>query len=71
MENYDKCLKFNQRSLQLNPDHAYALKGMGNCLVQMGRIEKGIYYLKKSIEKANQVSFRLYVLYLGIPALKV
>ena len=52
MENYDTALDFNRRSLAVVPAGAYALKGMGNCLVRLGHIEKGISFLKQSIEAA-------------------
>lgn len=53
MENYDKCLEFNKLSLKINPDNAYALKGLGNCLVKLGERDKGIASLKKSIKNAS------------------
>jgi radical SAM protein with 4Fe4S-binding SPASM domain len=53
MENYDKCLEFNHLSLKINPLNAYAMKGLGNCLVRMGRRDEGIASLKKSIHMAS------------------
>jgi len=54
LENYEKCLESNRASLQINPNNPYALKGLGNCLARMGKLEEGIEYLKKSIEIATE-----------------
>lgn len=54
MENYDKCLEFNELSLKINPGNPYALKGLGNCLVKMGKTEEGIASLEESIENAPE-----------------
>ena len=53
MEDYKTSLDFNRRSLTIDPTSAYALKGMGNCLVKLGQIDKGITFLKKSAESAT------------------
>lgn len=53
LENYTLCKKFNEKALAIDPDHAYAFKGLGLCFVRMGEVEKGIKLLYQAIELAD------------------
>ena len=41
--------KANEEALKINPDSAYANKGMGLSLGRLGEVDKGIEYLRKVI----------------------
>ena len=47
--NYKKAKMCCEKSLKLVEDNYYALKGLGLCLVRLGKSEEGIASLKKSI----------------------
>jgi len=40
--------------LKINPDSAYANKGMGLSLGRLGELEKGIEYLRKAIALSDE-----------------
>ena len=43
----DRPYGANQKVLRMNPDNAYANKGMGLTLYKLGNVEKGIKLLKR------------------------
>jgi radical SAM protein with 4Fe4S-binding SPASM domain len=47
--NYLDAKKANEEALKINPDSAYANKGMGLSLGRLGEVDKGIEYLRKAI----------------------
>ncbi len=47
--NYQAALEANEKVLQREPNHVYALKGKGLCLARMGNIEEGISNLEKAV----------------------
>lgn len=47
--NYQTALEANEKVLQMEPHHVYALKGKGLCLVRMDNIEEGIKNLEKAV----------------------
>jgi len=46
--------KANEEALKINPDSAYANKGMGLSLGRLGELEKGIEYLRKAIALSDE-----------------
>jgi radical SAM protein with 4Fe4S-binding SPASM domain len=53
LENYIDSKNANIKILVIDPNNAYAYKGLGLCLYKTGELEKGIEYLKKSIALAD------------------
>lgn len=53
LKNFNQCREMNLESLRLDPDNAYAHKGLGIVLAEMGDIERGIASLKKAIQLAD------------------
>lgn len=51
--NLNQCRDMNLESLRLAPANAYAHKGLGIVLAEMGEVEKGIASLKKAIQLAD------------------
>jgi len=49
LEDFELCRDINQMLLNLYPQDAYALKGMGVCLAKLGDIENSVAYLQKAI----------------------
>jgi tetratricopeptide (TPR) repeat protein len=41
---------FCRRALEVRPDHAYALSGLGSCLSKQGRIDEAIAHFERAIE---------------------
>jgi len=52
--NYLDAKKANEEALKINPDSAYANKGMGLSLGRLGELEKGIEYLRKAIALSDE-----------------
>lgn len=50
LQDFESCLQVNQQIIKLYPHHAYAYKGKGLALVELGQPEEGILSLKKAIE---------------------
>ena len=50
LENFKICKNYNEAVLKIEPENAYAHKGMGLVLAKLGDIEQGISMLKKAIE---------------------
>lgn len=53
LENFPECEEYNRRVLRIDPQNAYALKGLGICVSKRGRVEEGVGYLRRSIELAS------------------
>ncbi|MCP4219830.1 MAG: radical SAM protein [bacterium] len=53
LENFPQCEAVNRQALELDPENAYTLKGLGVCLSNMDRLDEGVAYLRKSIERAG------------------
>lgn len=53
LENLHKCEAINRHALNLDPENAYTLKGLGVCLCNMDRLDEGVALLKKSISLAG------------------
>lgn len=53
LHNYNEAKKANQAVLELDPDNAYAHKGMGLSLSRLGKVDEGISFLKKAIALAG------------------
>jgi tetratricopeptide (TPR) repeat protein len=49
LKDYEQCQEVNTKALEIDPDDAYALKGLGICLATLGREEEGIELLKKAV----------------------
>ena len=49
-EEFEKCLEFNEKALDLSPDYRDALLGKAICLCYLGRNEEAIEMLNKLIE---------------------
>lgn len=47
--NYQTALEANEKVLQRQPNHVYALKGKGLCLARMDNLEESIKYLQKAV----------------------
>ena len=54
LRNYRQAIWANQKVLRIDPDNAYANKGMGLTLYKLGNVEKGIKLLKKAIELSDE-----------------
>lgn len=52
--NYLDAKKANEEALKINPDSAYANKGMGLSLGRLGEIDKGVEYLRKAIALSDE-----------------
>ncbi|HOM03648.1 MAG TPA: radical SAM protein [Acetivibrio sp.] len=52
--NYLDAKKANEEALKINPDSAYANKGMGLSLGRLGELDKGIEYLRKAIDLSDE-----------------
>ncbi|MEA2101820.1 MAG: tetratricopeptide repeat protein, partial [Thermodesulfobacteriota bacterium] len=48
---YDESIGFLEKTLQLNPDHAFALYNLGNALIKTHRSTEAIKYLQKALKK--------------------
>ncbi|MCP4213546.1 MAG: radical SAM protein [bacterium] len=53
LENYNQCETANRKVLELDPNNAYALKGLGLCLCNLAQVEDGIKLLQQSIQHAT------------------
>ncbi|CAG8999023.1 MAG: PqqA peptide cyclase [Candidatus Celerinatantimonas neptuna] len=54
LSNWDACRHANDVALNLDPNDAYANKGMGLALHRLGATDKGIQYLRKAIALSPQ-----------------
>ncbi len=54
LENYSACTKLNKECISIDQTNAYAHKGLGLSFVKEGEKEKGIKYLEKAIELADE-----------------
>ncbi len=54
LENYPECESLNRKALELEPDNAYSLKGLGVCLSKSGRVDEGVEFLKQSIARSDE-----------------
>ncbi|MCP4157713.1 MAG: radical SAM protein [bacterium] len=54
LENLQECETLNRKALDIAPESAYALKGLGICLSHTGRVDEGIALLKQSIQHADE-----------------
>jgi tetratricopeptide (TPR) repeat protein len=52
--NYLDARKANEEALKINPESAYANKGMGLSLGKLGEVDKGIEYLRKAIALSDE-----------------
>ncbi len=52
--NYNDAKRVNQKVLHINPEDAYAHKGLGLSLCRLGEVDSGVAYLKKSIMLAGE-----------------
>ncbi len=41
-----------RRTLELRPNHAYALKGLGLCVAKQGRLDEGVKHLEAAIARS-------------------
>ncbi len=53
LENYSVCTKFNKECIEIDQENSYAYKGLGLSFIKEGEKEKGIQYLERAIELAN------------------
>jgi radical SAM protein with 4Fe4S-binding SPASM domain len=53
LKDYEKSLRTNQKALDLVPHDTYSLKGLGVCLVRLGRTEEGIKCLKQAVRQTD------------------
>lgn len=53
LNNFTDAQKANQAVLELDPNNAYAHKGMGLTLSRLGKVEEGIAFLKKAVALAD------------------
>ncbi|MDT8717556.1 radical SAM protein [Clostridium sp. 19966] len=54
LTNYDESKLVNEKLLSMNPEDAYANKGMGLCLCKLGEVDEGIAYLRKAIALTDE-----------------
>jgi radical SAM protein with 4Fe4S-binding SPASM domain len=54
LENYTESRKYNVLALAMDPQNAYAHKGLGLCLAALGDVPEGISHLKKAISFADE-----------------
>jgi radical SAM protein with 4Fe4S-binding SPASM domain len=53
LNNFTDAQKANQAVLELDPNNAYAHKGMGLTLSRLGKVEEGIAFLQKAVALAD------------------
>lgn len=51
LDDFPASLRWNRRALEIDPQHAYALKGLGLCLHRLQRSEEGL----ESLALANAI----------------
>jgi tetratricopeptide (TPR) repeat protein len=48
--NPEKAEGYCRRALEIRPDHAYALSGLGSCLSRQGRLDEALASFERAIE---------------------
>lgn len=48
--NHEAAEGFCRRALEIRPDHAYALSGLGSCLSRQGRVDEALTCFERAIE---------------------
>jgi len=60
LQNYESCENVNRRILKINPEDAYASKGLGLALYRLGNIEDGLMHLYNAIRMKEGVNAEIY-----------
>jgi len=58
--NYELCEKINREILDVDPENAYASKGLGLALFKMGQEEGGLSHMYRAIHMKNKVNAEIH-----------